>query len=297
VPGLGTLLLWAGLVAWAAYLAGLARGRFRLRGVRDAKDALQSRWLFGGLSAAGAAALMLAVDDLSIRLVAVLPIVAGVAVVRTARRHAPMDETTLISATEIKRKVRDFAFESRPLAHGPVEAFVRTGWTVFIGAAGAGAAALAVLAAFDLADNPHLEQWERIAFIIGLCGGLVVLLTIPSMWWVTRAIRRVPALRMDEWGVVLGRDRLRDTSIGWDEIGSVEVRTTEGSAIRDVVILLRPRDPTAWKARQNGWMRLSTALSQMTYGAAFAISTAPLDVSVDEILSRIAVHKPSLIGR
>lgn len=297
MPGLGSLLAWAGLIAWAGWLAALASGRSRLNPGRDETDALQARWLLGGMSVAGAAFLLVAVDDLGIRLLAVPVLVAGLAVVVTARRRAPTDETTLLAAVEIQRRVREFAFESRPIARGPVEAFPRLGYTLFVAGAGLGAAVLAVLAGIDMADNPHLEPWQRVAAAVGLGGLLIVLVVVPAMWWVLRAVRWVPFLRIDDWGVVLGRDRLRDLSIEWGEIAVLEVRSSRDNLVRDLVVLLHPADADAWEARQTLASRTASVVFGAMYNGRFAIPTRQLDVPFDEILARIALHKPSLIDR
>ena len=92
----------------------------------------------------------------------------------------------------------------------------------------------------------------------------------------------------------MGRDRRRDPSIAWDEIESIEVRTIDF----DVVVLVHPHDVSAWYATQRRGVRALMALYQGMFGGSrFAISTRPLTLPLDEILARIALHKPSLIDR
>lgn len=55
--GIGPYIVPGLLHLWTAYLLAIATGRWQLGRVRDARDSLQARWLFGGLSSAGGAVL------------------------------------------------------------------------------------------------------------------------------------------------------------------------------------------------------------------------------------------------
>jgi hypothetical protein len=62
----------------------------------------------------------------------------------------------------------------------------------------------------------------------------------------------------------------------------------------DHVVLIHPTRPD-WNDRQPWLWRIYGRVSRLMYGSHFAISTMPLSVPVQEVLARIAIHRPSAI--
>jgi hypothetical protein len=289
----GWLLLGISL-AWTSYLFALSRGA-RLDRMRDATDARQARWLFGGVGVAGGVALVALGGDVPLRVSGLLMCAAGLTAIRTARRLAPFDRTTRVPQEELQRAASSFIFDSRPPIRGRLEVGAKRRWTVFAALCLVGFGALCALASWEVAHSAHLEPWARALFVLGFIGLFGLLILAPCAWWVQRALRGIPMTTISEFGLVLGRDPARDVAIRWDEIAELEVRAISGSGISDRVILIHARDD-AWIDRQPWIWRLARPLTTLGFDADFGISTTSLAIPFDELLARIRAFRPDAFG-
>ena len=290
---LGDWLAWGGFAAAAVALFAVALGWVGIGTARDQRTAYRSRLVIGWSAIAMGAMLALAFQYPVAWVVALLFVASGTAVIRTARRRSLTDKLDSTPDVDLHAVARQFVFDSRPAARGRIEVPPKLRWSLFIGIAGIGCAVLGVVAAWDISQRDHLGWLGKLLFILGLGGLLTAAVVLPSVYWTQRAVRRIPFLTIDATGLVIGRDPARDAALTWEEIESIDVRVVKGG-ITDRIIVVEPADD-AWLARQPFASRVGAAITAFLYGAPFAISTAPLAVPFEEIIARIAAHRPGLI--
>ena len=287
-------IAWAGFVAVAVYVFGIAAGRAPVGSFRDEGDAHRSRLIVGWCVLAVAAMLITGIRDLPAAVVGSLLGASGIAVIWTARARASTDKLKPVRDVDLRAVARGFVFDSRPAARGPLEVHPKRRWSLFIALAGAGLAALVVGAAWDIAHRDHLELVGKLLFIVGLCGGLTAFAVVPAAYWIVRVTRRVPFLTIDSSGIVLGRMDLGDPALAWDDIESIDVRVVHNDGFGDRLLLVKPREPD-WLKRQRFVWRIGGAITNFLYGSPFVISTTPLAVPFEEVVARIAAHRPALL--
>lgn len=166
-----------------------------------------------------------------------------------------------------------------------------------MGLAGIAAEFIAVFGFLDVATDPQKTLLDKVIYVVLVVGSIFGLVVLPVAWWVTRAIKRVPFVTIDERGIVWGRNRALEASIAWDEIARVERKEMRGGGVYDELVLVHPIHADAWYARQRARTRVLAKVSRALYGAPLAISTGFSTPPIDEILARIALQKPALIDR
>jgi len=292
--GEGVLILWGILIAGTAYLAALAVGRVRLRGVRDDGDAKLARWLLGTIAAVTGIGVGFAQGDPISSIMGACVAVAGAAVVVTAKRRALTDQTTRVAGAEIVRAAHEFVFESGTPARGSIDVRLGRGWTWFVGFATIGFSVFLVAVALDLASNGNLDDVGGALFALGFGIVFLVVLIAPGLWLFQRAFRGIPLLRIDERGMVMGRDRRRDLWVDWADVEEVGVRVNTGGGVTDRVIIVETSDrwPLEHQSRKARW---TAGICRVLYGAPFSLSTIGHDIAVEEVLARIAAHRPEAI--
>ena len=292
--GAGTWIFLAVFAGYIAFLIALATGKASLGVVRDDRDALHGRWLVGASAVGLGGVIALDLRSIPALLVGVGLAVRGVAVIATARRRAPLDPTNRVPDLDVQRAAREFVFDSRPLARGPIELFVKRRWNAFVAVAAVGFMALLVGLAVSTVSEPS-NRPAMIAFLVVMSAFFLLVVIGPSVWWLQRAIRGIPMVRIDSYGITMGRDRMRDLSMAWDDMQSVEVRVLESNGMRDRLLIVNPLR-TDWLAEQPWLWRLYARLSRVMYGGHFALSTMALTAPLEEILARVGAFRPSLVS-
>jgi hypothetical protein len=125
------------------------------------------------------------------------------------------------------------------------------------------------------------------AFIVATLGGLVV---VPGVAMLGRLARGVPVVRIDDTGVVWGRDRSRDLSIDWADIESAAARSVRSQGFTERAFVLMPRPGAAAPAPGTLYGRFVAASNRAAHRTPFAISTRMLDGSWEEIRAALAGH-------
>ncbi len=288
------LLVVLGL-GWAGYMVALAAGRARIGPVRDARDALQGRWLAGGMTIGIGFLLALTGHSLPAWVIGAILVLSGGAVIHTARLRAPFDPTNRVSEHDISQAARGFVFDSRPPARGAIEAHSGRWWTAFVVVIAVLFSGLLVgMAVWTFTDGPA-QLPARLAFLVGSTVFFVVVLIGPSIWWMQRVVRGIPMVRIDSYGITLGRHRTTDLSMAWDDMQAIEVRMMDGGGIRDHLLIVHP-GRSGWLGEQPRRWRIYARVSRALFGGHFAISTIALTVSLPELLARIAAYRPSLLS-
>lgn len=281
-------IIWAILGGFAIWIWALGLGRAGLRGVRDQRDARWTRLFLGGMAAVTGAVLLFSSDRV-IQLASAALAVGGLQAIRSARRLARNDQTNVVPLTG---ELHVPSPGARSVAREPIDVHPKRGWTIFVFAASIGTVVLLVFAG--------LEMWNRLPDIgwgvIGVAAFGAVLLLIPvfGLWWLSRVLRRKPFLRIDDWGITEGDDRTRDPAIRWGEIARIEGRWVASNGLRDVLVLVHPRDGASLAQRSGRSTRLMMAMSRLMYGAPIAISTMTLAIPREELIARLAAYYPAL---
>lgn len=153
-------------------------------------------------------------------------------------------------------------------------------------------AAVAALATGDiLARNPNLglEKILTILFIDTVLGGLIV---VPGTAVLARHIRGVPNVRLDDRGIVWGRDPARDLSIEWRDVERISTRKVKLGRVTDRAMIVRPRPGWSDSRAKTLYGRILRLGNRWQYEAPLVISTFGADHSVEEILAYLADRLP-----
>lgn len=290
---MGDWLAWGFFIAVGIAIGAVAAGWIPIGTARHRSDAHRSRQVIGWSSIVTGTILVLALRE-PIAFVAAASLVGGgVATIWTARSRSLTDRVKAVQDVDLNAVARRFVFDSRPPARGQLEIHSKAGWTIFMGFAGIGLFALALAAAWDTLGRDHLGLLGKALFIAGLCGFLLCIAAF-GMWWAVRAIRRIPMLTLDEFGITWGRRSSGDPSIAWEEVAGIDVRVVRSDAGTDRILIVTPRDP-AFLSRQPLLWRIAGRASKALYGSALTISTFALAISFDEIVARIEALRPGLL--
>lgn len=283
------------LVLEAAYVFALAVGWVSVSGVRDRDEARRSRVVLGWSALLTAVLLAFVQRDLLTWIPAAVVVGCAVVIIGTARSRSATDRLRAVPDVDVATVARQFAFDSRPLARGPIEIRMKRRWTTFAAAATVGFSVILVVIAVETVTDPAPDVADWL-FLIGATVFFTVVLIAPAAWWVLRVLRGIPMVRLDARGIVMGRDVERDLAIGWDEIEAVDARVIKSSGMTDQVIRFHPADP-GWLRRQPWLWRMYGYLNRAMYGSPFAVSTMALDVTPAEILARVRAFRPALMER
>ncbi len=176
-----------------------------------------------------------------------------------------------------------------------VELRARRRWRILIGLAVPAFTVLMVLGSAEILSGDN-DPWIRILIVVVLVAVLGGLIVVPGTALLVRHARGVPDVRLDDQGVVWGRDRLRDLSIDWADIERVAAKEHRTEHMTDRVFVLRPRSGRSGRPAKTIYGRLMGAGNRLMYGSPFAISTVVADRSWDEILRVLAAHLPNAKG-
>lgn len=171
---------------------------------------------------------------------------------------------------------------------------LRPGWTVFLGLAAVGFAALVIVVAWIVANRDGVEPWHRVLVVTGIAVFFLLVLIAPSGVSAIRALRGIPWLAITPDGLHLGMPG-RHPFVPWDDIRWIEPRAmrTEGVVDQTLIVHLRG-DPGAWTARLPFWWRVGARVTRLIYGSPLVLSTAPLDRPFHEIVAALNRHRPGL---
>ena len=130
-----------------------------------------------------------------------------------------------------------------------------------------------------------------VAFIVLTLGGLVVL---PGTVLLVRFLRGIPDVRLDEQGLVWGRDRTRDLTLDWADVEAVEIRPNRSGLGIDRVFIFTTRPGPAAPAVRSRLGRFTAAVNRATFGSAFAVSTQFDDCPWPELRALVASRLPDV---
>lgn len=186
-----------------------------------------------------------------------------------------------------------------------VELRARRRWRVLIALAIPAFTALMVLGSAAImsgairgreGDVLEIGVWFRILIVVVIVAVLGGLIVVPGTALLVRHARGVPDVRLDDQGVVWGRDRSRDMAIDWRDIERVTAKTQETKYLTERVFVLHPRAGRSGSRAKTLYGRLTGAGNRLMYGGPFVISTVAADRSWDEILQILAEHLPNAKG-
>jgi hypothetical protein len=136
--------------------------------------------------------------------------------------------------------------------------------------------------------SPGLVAILGVVFITATLGGLVV---VPGVLLLGRYARGIPDVRLDERGIVWGRDRACEQSLDWAAIERVITKRIEGDMPERAFILrIRPDGSGSRATSVDG--RILTSMNRLRYGTTFAISTLGADRSWEDIRAALGAHLP-----
>jgi hypothetical protein len=174
-----------------------------------------------------------------------------------------------------------------------IELRLRRVWLAAIALAVPAFGVLAFLATADIVarnPNPGLDKLLTIAFIVGSLGGLIV---VPGLAILVRHLRGVPNVRLDDEGIVWGRDRSRDLSIAWGDVDRIVTKKVKLGRVTDRAMIVRARPGRTPSRATTLYGRLLGLGNRWQYEAPLVISTFGADHSAEEILAFLATRLPA----
>jgi hypothetical protein len=154
--------------------------------------------------------------------------------------------------------------------------------------------AIGIAATISLAASPGLlgTLWIVVAAAVDLLLGL---LGAAGLWFGSHWLRRVPAVRLDDRGIVWGADRSRDLSIDWGDIAGVSVRVVRGNPrvpFAGHLIIIDPQPSHRPRSTLTTAARISAVGNRFAFDTPYVIGTAFLDRSASTLLPVIFRHVP-----
>jgi hypothetical protein len=152
-------------------------------------------------------------------------------------------------------------------------------------------AGLAVAVTLGSLHEPRIEVGliRIVLVVVPLIAIVVMGVGLLSCWALG-----IPIVRIDDRGLVFGRDRRRDPAIDWRDIQRVDVRSLRYRSMHYRVFAIRAA-PGARATKGRGlWARLTGKLSSMFYGSPYAISSLGVDWSEDQIREMLQSHLPGM---
>lgn len=158
--------------------------------------------------------------------------------------------------------------------------------------AGPGGLALLVgLTGYSI-TNPRGGGLALMLFAVVPLSGFVVLPAIRGLWrWATGS----PNLRIDERGLVWGRNRARDPAIDWTDIAGISMRRVESRRyqVRDQALIVDPVPGYRPADRLGPYVRVAAAFNRIAFDNAYVISTMTLSCTFDELVAALNPHLAS----
>jgi len=161
---------------------------------------------------------------------------------------------------------------------------------VAIGTPALAAVGIAGLGSLVGGDGSLLGRLIGVAFIVLTLGGLVVL---PGTILLARWLRGIPDVRVDELGLIWGRDRSRDLALAWPNIAGVEIRINDSGLGKDRVFVFTPLPGTGSVARSR-LGRFTAAVNRLMFGSPFAVSTLFENCPWTELRDLVATRLPGV---
>ncbi len=182
----------------------------------------------------------------------------------------------------------------RPNPLAVLELRLRWQWRVFIGLFVPGMGFVAVAAFLSVVRREPPPDLLGLAAISALSGAILVGLVVPTAIFLVRALRGIPDARLDLQGVVWGRDRSRDLSIDWGEIGRVSVKVERTQYVTDRVFVLHPAAGRTGRAARTHFGRVLGRVNRFRYGTPFAISTVTADQPWETVRQVLVARLPEV---
>ena len=165
-------------------------------------------------------------------------------------------------------------------------------WLIVTAVAVPAFAALIVLATNDVVarnPNPGFDKILTILFFFIVLGGLIV---VPGTAVLARHARGVPNVRLDDSGIVWGRDRSRDLSIDWSDVERITTKKVKLGRVTDRAMLVRPREGRSASPATTLYGRILAVGNRLQYDAPLVISTFGADHSTEEVLAFLSERLP-----
>lgn len=152
-------------------------------------------------------------------------------------------------------------------------------------------AGLAVALTLGSLHEPRVEVGTiRILFlVVPLIAIVLMFIGLLSCWALG-----IPIVRIDDRGLVFGRDRRRDPAIDWRDVLRVDVRSSRANSLTWRVFVIRAAPGADATKGRRLWSWLTGTLSRVIYGTPYAISSLGVDWSEAQIREMLQSHLPGV---
>jgi hypothetical protein len=169
---------------------------------------------------------------------------------------------------------------------------VRRSWRIAIGVAVPLFAILMVAGIATIVGDGRgsgLGEALAIVFIVATLGGPIV---VPGAGALARIVKGVPDARIDDRGIVWGRDRTRDLAIDWTDVDEVMGRVLPTRYITERVFAIMPFPGRTGTPARTPYGRVLALANRLRYGSPFVISMTVADRSWEEVRDVLATRLP-----
>jgi hypothetical protein len=160
-------------------------------------------------------------------------------------------------------------------------------WFVWLFAlATPGFAGLLLLASWSIVAEANGPIWSTGLVLAVFWVVFLGLLIVPGSWYLIQIWRGVPALQIDDRGLLWGNDWDRHVGIEWHEIARIGSRRHETAEYSDRLLLVEPKDSTI-PSRFSRARRVMAWTSREIYGTPYVIGLRALRISDDQLIGAI----------